>query len=80
MLGLDTIRKENMSQVSIPKFNNKVVNNAMFDRDTHARIPAARLFEEVTAEDGTFAHFDIIKLHNITENSATIWINDNDNN
>ncbi|ELT95736.1 hypothetical protein CAPTEDRAFT_182594 [Capitella teleta] len=39
VLGLDVIHPGNFSNVPIPKFNNKVKNDFMFDSDTKAVIP-----------------------------------------
>lgn len=39
VLGLDYVIKDNRSEVGIPKYNNKVLNAAMFDRDTQVYLP-----------------------------------------
>ena len=40
MLGLDyAIKDGTSSEITIPKYNNKVLNPAMFDRDTKAYVP-----------------------------------------
>ncbi|XP_013421944.1 cadherin EGF LAG seven-pass G-type receptor 2-like isoform X1 [Lingula anatina] len=41
IFGLDFILKTNFSGTNIPKYNNKVQNSAMFDKDTHAILPAS---------------------------------------
>lgn len=42
-MGLDYIGAENQTDVSIPKYNNKVQNPDMFDTETKAFLPVAGL-------------------------------------
>ena len=39
VVGLDYAIKDDMKEIPIPKYNNKVPNQAMFDDDTTAYIP-----------------------------------------
>ncbi|CAH1784160.1 unnamed protein product [Owenia fusiformis] len=43
VLGLDFVDKNNFSGVSLPKYNNKVVNDAMFDQHTTFTLPQGLL-------------------------------------
>ena len=45
VVGLDYVVKDNRSEVGIPKYNNKVQNPAMFDRDTQVYLPNTMLKE-----------------------------------
>ena len=45
VFGLDYIVKDNRTEVEVPKYNNKVQNSEMFDKETKVVIPMKALNE-----------------------------------
>ena len=43
MLGIDYVDGDNVSVVTVPKYNNKVADPDLFDRDTHLLLPGTSL-------------------------------------
>ena len=52
VLGVDTIMKENMTSVVIPKYNNKVQDPSIFDDFTKIVLPVDQILTEPDAEHG----------------------------
>ena len=55
------MKSGNLSSVSVPKFNNKVLNDAMFDSNTNIEIPISILEESgPMTEPGVLAEFSYV--------------------
>ena len=56
VLGLDYVAPENVTTVTIPKYNNKVANARMFDRDSTVIFQAATLHAAIDKSGSCFIH------------------------
>ena len=66
VFGMDTIKKNNFTGTHIPKYNNKVQNPDMFDKDTKIFVPPGALrAKSVAGELGMTDYVDWNVVQNL---------------
>nr|AHY88472.1 fmi [Terebratalia transversa] len=61
VFGMDTIRKTNFSGSRLPKYNNKVMNEFMFDKDSYVSLPSNLLTASNNSNEFAVAGYIMFK-------------------